>query len=704
MRISRSRLVVLASILTGWSILLGAPASAQQTLCIPDAVGVPGRSGPPIWWDPAELYSTTEPTDKDPRWHGALRITHGSGTSERVALRALHTRDPDSRVQLYLSWKVENDTFTSAVQKVLVGFSPDCASGAKDCDPAQRYVIAVDIRHKDPGAGTRTVAGAPSWFAPHLYRFQQGPMNGQDRYVLVDPPPWFADFRLWFAPALAEGTWTVNMLIPVSGALDEGLPLTADFFMTYSVRVLNGLGTGFETWPRNQTCGGACSVGSAMSHTPPGIGQGAQAPEVQYWGRFRFGNDGVCAQGISLEVADVGTLPAGGDPLLATLGHEIRRDAENIFVARPENASGVEVLPGTLQAIFRMASWGSTPTGQTIIDEGDWLDIYEDRSVTTVVNASAITHGSKGVIQTEWHPETAREMCLYDAPGAMNCAAIESKGSHQCILVELRSPGGNYVFTNESVQRNMDFVDLANRSRSLALEGVITPRGALPIPGQGSRAMYLHVDMRNLPLDVNLDEYQAMLRELDARYKGWEAERGSFGDLARFMPAAIIHVYHETGEADPYDELPVLQDQASFGFFVWPPRDEIPTSWRLAIDGADEIEPGVYRMEVSDTGTAIVRVRLEALTGDDAGFEPGDPSWRSEEHCDTRSEGIDAEECEANFEPQPPPIDDEARCGGCHGEPAAAGRASRGGLLLLGLLFLGWYGLRRRVHAGRAQR
>jgi len=195
-----------------------------------------------------------------------------------------------------------------------------------------------------------------------------------------------------------------------------------------------------------------------------------------------------------------------------------------------------------------------------------------------------------------------------------------------------------------------------------------------------------------------------MLEELDQRYEGWAAEQGSFGDLARFMPAAMIQVYHETGEDDPYDELPVLQDQASFGFFVWPPRDEIPTSWRLAIDGADEIEPGLYKMEVSDTGTAVVRVRLKGLTGNDTRFEPGDPSWRSQKHCDTRSEGIDAEECESDFQPQPPPVEDEATCGGCHGEPAMAGRVGRGGLLLLGLLFMGWYGLRRRTDASRAQR
>jgi hypothetical protein len=703
MCISRSRLALLVPILSGWSILWDAPALAQQTLCIPDAVGVPGSAGPPIWWDPAELYSTTEPTDKDPRWRGALRITHGSGVTERVALRALHSRDPDSQRYLYLSWKVENDTFTSAVQKVLVGFAPDCASGGDACDPAARYVIAVDINHRNPGAGTRTVAGAPDWFQPYLYRFQQATTNGQDQYVLVDAPSWFADFRLWFAPAPEERTWTVNMLVPWWGFFEEEV-LTQDFFMTYSVRVLNGLGTGVETWPRNQTCGGACTLATAMIHTPTGIGQGARAPQVQHWGRFRFGTDRSCAQGISLEVADVGTLPAGADPLTATLSNAIRRDAENIFMARPENASGGEVMPATLQAIFRMASWGSTPTGQTIIDEGDWLDIYEDRSMTMVVNASAIPHGSKGVIQTEWHPETEREMCLYDAPGAMNCAGIESKGGHQCILVELQSPGGNYVFTNESVQRNMDFVDLGTRSRSLAIEGVITPRGALPIAGQGSRAMYLHVDMRNLPPEVNLDEYQKMLEELDQRYQGWEAERGGFADLARFMPAAIVHVYHETGELDPYEELPVLEDQSSFGFFVWPPRDQIPTSWRLAIDGADEIEPNVYRMEVSDTGTAIVRVRLKGLTEDDARFEAGDPSWRSEKHCDTRGEGVDADECESNFEPVPPPIEEESTCGGCHGEPAAAGRAGRGGLLLLGLAFLGWYGLRRRVHAGPARR
>ena len=200
MRISCSRLVLLALILSGWSILEERPAMAQQTLCIPDAVGVPGNSGPPIWWDPAELYSTTEPTDKDPRWRGALRISHGSGTTERVSLRALRSLE-DGVEYLYLSWKVESDTFSSAVQKVLVGFAPDCSSGGEGCDPAERYLIAVDIQHRDPGAGMRTVAGAPSWFRVYLYRFQQATTNGQDRYALVETPSSFGDFRLWFAPA-----------------------------------------------------------------------------------------------------------------------------------------------------------------------------------------------------------------------------------------------------------------------------------------------------------------------------------------------------------------------------------------------------------------------------------------------------------------------------------------------------------------------
>jgi hypothetical protein len=215
--------------------------------------------------------------------------------------------------------------------------------------------------------------------------------------------------------------------------------------------------------------------------------------------------------------------------------------------------------------------------------------------------------------------------------------------------------------------------------------------------------MYLHVDARSLPREVSAGEYEKLLGALDEGYARWEAEQGSFADLARFMPAVMVHVYRETAELDPYDGSPVLDDQASFGLLLWPPRDQIPTGWRLAIDGADEIAPDVYRMEVSDTGAAVVRVRVKALAGNDTGFAPGDPSWRSQKHCDTRTEGRDAGDCESNFEPVPPEVEGESSCGGCHGEPAAAGRAGRGGLLLLGLSFLGWYGLRRRVRAGRGE-
>ena len=333
-----------------------------------------------------------------------------------------------------------------------------------------------------------------------------------------------------------------------------------------------------------------------------------------------------------------------------------------------------------------------------------------------MLNNGDILDGNKGVMQTEWHPETEREMCLYDAPGAVNCAGIPKKGPHQCVMVELKSHGGNYVFTNDSVHRNMNFVDAA-AGAEMALEAFITPTGALRIPDRRERYVYVQIDRRNLQVQVDPKEYERMIGELEGRRKRWQEERGSYADLARFMPTLAIHVYHETGEIDRNKEKEVLEDQASFGLFVNPPRSEIPLGWGLAIDGAVEIAPDLYKMRISDVGTAVVRVRMKALTSKDPKFDRGDPAWRSKDHKDTRCEKLDEKECEQPSGKQllslAPGLDQAAgdvdgfddleniddagapEAGGCQSVPAAGGSAVS--LLLLGLALLGWYALRRRA-------
>jgi MYXO-CTERM domain-containing protein len=290
------------------------------------------------------------------------------------------------------------------------------------------------------------------------------------------------------------------------------------------------------------------------------------------------------------------------------------------------------------------------------------------------------------------------------------------------VMVELKSHGGNYLFTNDSVHRNMNFVD-AEAGAEMALEAFITPRGALRIPDRRERYVYVQIDRRHMPVQVDPKEYERMIKELDERKKRWQEERGSYADLARFQPTLAIHVYHETGEFDRPNEKEVIEDQASFGLFVNPPRQEIPLGWGLAIDGAVEIAPDLYKMRISDVGTAIVRVRMKAITDKDPKFERGDPAWRSKDFKDTRCEKLDERECE-----QPSGkalslasgIDQGVESGdldgvddleglddvehgvapgaaGCQSTPAGTGSAVS--LLVLGLALLGWYALRRRTRA-----
>lgn len=253
---------------------------------------------------------------------------------------------------------------------------------------------------------------------------------------------------------------------------------------------------------------------------------------------------------------------------------------------------------------------------------------------------------------------------------------------------------------------------------SLALEAFITPRGAPRIPERRERYVFVQADLRHMPVQVDPKEYERMIGDLDKRRKRWHEERGNYADLARLVPTVAIHVFHETGQFDGKDKQ-VLKDQASFGFFVNPPRKVIPRGWGLAIDGAVEVAPNLYKMRVSDIGTAIVRVRLKALTDKDPKFDRGDPAWRSKAHKDTRCEKLDERECEqpggkqllslsseldqaagygdADGFDDLENIDDAGapEASGCQSVPAAGGSAVS--LLLLGLALLGWYALRRRA-------
>lgn len=706
-------------------LALPSAASAAPAICVPQAVGVPGNSGPPVWWDPGDLYSSTLPTDKDPRWKGALRIAHGSGFDERVSLRALyHPSQPDGQPHLFLSWKVEAANYSSTVQRVMVAFAPVCTRESP-CDENERYVIAADLGHSN-GAAAREVASSPAWFETYLYEFS-GSTNasGQEIYdAVASKPAWLSDARIWYSSDPAEMTWSVNLLVPIDDNLADGLPITDDFYMTYGTRIRSALGPSLATYPRDQMCGGSCPIDSSFSHDPVFTNQ-ALVPLRDYWSAFHLGTNAECVEGISLSAQDIGILPEGAaDPLTATLDYSIDREDENIFVARPENNTGATVGASTLRAVFRMANWGSTPTGGTIIDEGQWLDIYDDRpGEPPILNSSDILDGDKGVLEAEWHPETNTEMCLFGASGAGDCTGITEKAKHQCILVELMSNGGNYLFTNDSVHRNMNFIDAEAGASSFAFQAFISPRGAPRLPNGISRGVYVRVDARNMPKAVDPKDYERMIGKLDERFAKWRETGGSYADLARFMPTMIFHVYHETGERASdreYEGAPVLREQAAFGLFVNPPRKFMPEGWRVAIDGAVQIDEDLYRMEVSDFGTAVVQTRLKALSKDDMKFRSPDFYWRSEKHEDTRCMELDPELCEALNKPQSKKVyfgdalpvlhGDETEAygadeafgdgdvpptAGCQAAPG--GNAGSLGTLLLGLMVAAWLGLRRRA-------
>src|SRR5262245_25405650 len=120
------RTVALAVTVT--TLAMGGPASAvpARNVCVPQAVGVPSRSGPPDWMGWTGGTGLVDPALDDPRWLGASGQTFSTGG----AIAPLHTRMLWAQIgatrYLYLSFLVDLDGVTggglSTPRDIFVGF------------------------------------------------------------------------------------------------------------------------------------------------------------------------------------------------------------------------------------------------------------------------------------------------------------------------------------------------------------------------------------------------------------------------------------------------------------------------------------------------------------------------------------------------------------------------------------------------------
>lgn len=163
-----SRTVALAATLIILGILgagAGTLASAApaHNVCVPSAVGVPSRPGPPDWMGWTGGTGLVETALDDPRWLGASGQTFGTGS----AIAPLHTRMLWTTIgtskYLYLSFLVDLDGETGAglstPRDVFVGFRRPTAFHVGTHD---EYAYIFQFHLKGGGVGSPTDTIAPT--------------------------------------------------------------------------------------------------------------------------------------------------------------------------------------------------------------------------------------------------------------------------------------------------------------------------------------------------------------------------------------------------------------------------------------------------------------------------------------------------------------------------------------------------------------
>jgi hypothetical protein len=371
-------------------------------------------------------------------------------------------------------------------------------------------------------------------------------------------------------------------------------------------------------------------------------------PDPSTWRTFQFSSgpsDATCATaGVSLDWTQIGTLNA--DP------HQISLVSANTFIARPQNNSGAAIPTGAITARFRLANWGSSPSG--------W-EAGVDPNVlwSTIPGGDAVPTG--GIINDDTlATNTTGNHFQWTVSGA-DLAAFQNgtRLLHQCMLVELTSSLANLQFANNSVRRNMDFVNASKFERQARL----TIKGLKPIAPAG-RDMYIWIETLNMPAKAvqggpppqlkttipgtpvtdptrppqigvfktnaaaplppapgynppqdgkpvpvpDGEGLQALLAKGEVTQQQIEA----------VVPMYIAHVYHDTGQKLRFGgvDRPVLGTQDSFEYIVTHKGDLYGWEHQLTAQGSvlEQIAPDFYRIhDVPNDGTVTVTSTILAL-------------------------------------------------------------------------------------------
>jgi len=601
---------VIASIL----VLVSAEfASGTSPICISLAKGVPGIlwNRPPNWWD-ASLGAPRFDTDLDaPNWCGALATTYptsaGSGATEQASFRALYHVE-SGITYLYLSWRAKAVVSLTNDNVLYLGLH-DATTSGKD--------VALKILLPAPPGSITANAISESQMTMY-YKSSSGttwqiyPSNGYD----PDIPDWLLETAYYWIETNPQ-TWAFNLRIPISSGdgaglsnfLDNGIHLSNNFSIWYELRSgkLSGGGGDAYTpyiWPR--------AVASITDQTTIPV-----FPATGNWKEVSLGLSNCSVEGVAIRWDDIGTLNA--------VPHEIVIGANNTFYARPRNQS-MNVV-NNIRARFRIANWGCNSIWEQDVYGNPYPDLWEDIgnpngdpaagiSIAAATNSNDLVGTSgKGDINITWNPPASKYQPCNAIPDP------NKKRCHQCILVTLSGTGVNFL--NNSVFRNMDFVNASEFSRAAE----INVKGISNNPlNSAYRDVYLHVVTHNMPKYIYKtmhDDYKLLagrghlysqtMADFESTYLETNTQVVKDEDLTEIMPTYEVHAYYDSGERRLEGGInkPILLPMSSFGYFV--SHDGDIDGWKYNLDGAEEIIPNYYRISVPKDSFTTIMTRIEAL-------------------------------------------------------------------------------------------
>ncbi len=409
------KLRLAASLLCAAGVIGELRAARAANSCVPAAIGVPTKEGPPKWTTAFTDDTSGRPAYldlDDPRWLGSSSETFAMGSARApLQTRAVWSHE-GANDYLYLSFTTNINPNTTTARDLWLGFrravpnagqrqyilqfhlpgaslpstrvKPTFCGDTRTCGTGAYWRVWVDRGNTTSYDCDNSVVGAFPEFDP---------LNGAD--VVTPPFGWLnsaanEDVLYWNTGDL----WAVQVRLklaadstrPIADGLDPASKVWYEVSASLPSTAEQPAFTNIASWPR-PTPHTICTFLNAPLDDHPEYISHRDLGDDATWGLMsRIGNgqpDPTPACDAGLEIGAVGSMP---DPTItnfrgATPGSQFKAyrsdgvtPVHNRLVAIAHNASTAPINDVPLRARFRLAGWGSAPWSDDT-DTGVWKPI-----------------------------------------------------------------------------------------------------------------------------------------------------------------------------------------------------------------------------------------------------------------------------------------------------------------------------------------